>query len=515
MPITRTEEAWLDAVRALVLQRQSGPAQQALDQALAEYPSSTALRRVQAGVFRETGRNEDAETLLRALLAEDIDDVASAFALAQLLKDQGRTAAAAAILRASVATETHSRNTDLAIRAIEFLDDCDRKRDAAEIATTATALNPAEPRLHAYAGMLEIQLGEFESARRHYLSAMHADERAWEWHVPIGLSSTQRYREGLHPDFALFRDGLRRDGLSDLARAELRFALGKAHDDIGDHAAATQHFREGNAIRSRLVKWPRKTWRRAVEARLATPPSTQHSNPSGDFTPVFIVGMPRSGTTLLAGLLSRHPQTCNRGELPWIARLATRPDLNGNPGRTQLQRAAEAYTAQTRQDDAGNARWFIDKQPLNFRYVDLIMAMFPHAKIVHCKRNPRDTALSLWMQCFLENIQDYSYDFGDIALVMHDEQRLMAHWRARHPDSIRTIRYEEAVDAPRDAVAALAEWIGLPPSPPGGVETSTTRVDPISTASVWQARQPVNAHSVGRWKHYAAHLPELLRFPAQ
>jgi tetratricopeptide (TPR) repeat protein len=515
LPITRTEEAWLDTVRALVLQRQSGPAQLALNQALAEYPSSTALRRVQAGVFRETGRDEDAETLLRALLAENIDDVASAFTLARLLKDQGRTAAAAAVLRASLATGTHSHDIDLAIQAIELLDDCDRKRDAAEIATTAIARNPTEPRLHAYAGMLEIQLGEFESARRHYLSAMHGDERAWEWHVPIGLSSTQRYRDGMHPDFALFRDGLQRNRLSDLARAELRFALGKAHDDIGDHAAATRHFREGNAIRSRSAKWPRKTWRRAVEARLATPPATQHPSPSGDFTPVFIVGMPRSGTTLLAGLLSRYPRVCNRGELPWIARLSARPGLNGNPERTELQRAAAAYIAQTRQDDAGDARWFIDKQPLNFRYVDLIMAMFPDARIVHCQRNPRDTALSLWMQCFLENIQDYSYDFEDIALVMHDEQRLMAHWCARYPDSIRTIRYEEAVGAPHDTLAALAEWIGLPPSPPDGVETATTLVDSISTASVWQARQPVNTRSVGRWKQYATHLPELMRFPAQ
>ncbi len=515
MATLRSEQDWLATARAQILHGDPVTAQATVTQALAEHPGSAELRRVQAGVFQQTGRTADAEALLRELLAQHPGDVASAFSLARLLKEQGRTAAVATVLRNCFATGPNDRDVNLAIAAIELLDDCRRKRDAAAIAEAAIVSNPGDARLHAYAGMLEIQLGEFDRARERYLFALQHDERAWEWHVPIGLSSAQRYRSDAHPDLALFRDGLRREGLSDLARAELHFALGKARDDLGDYPEAARHFRDGNAIAHRLTPWTRKAWRRAVDARLAARPITPRPQPVDDFVPLFIVGMPRSGTTLLAELLASHPKVCNRGELPWIARFAQQPDLAGEPARDALERAAAKYAALSRQDDAADAQWFIDKQPLNFRYVDLILAMFPRARIVHCRRSPRDTALSLWMQCFLEDVQGYAYDFGDIAAVMRDERRLMAHWRERYPDAIRAVRYEDVVAAPHDVIASLAAWIGLPPWPAQGMRERARPASTISTASLWQARQPVNARSVGRWRNYAGLVPELLEIPEE
>src|SRR6185437_4574571 len=177
---------------------------------------------------------------------------ASAFALAELLKKECRSGAAAAVMRECFAGAQNSSDVDLAIRAIELLDDCDCKADAASIAAVAIEANPDDPRLHAYAGMLQIQLGNFELARWHYLFALEHDGRAWEWHVPIGLSSAQRYESAEHSDFALFRNGLQRESLSHKAHAELHFALGKSYDDVGDYEQAARHFREGNAIAQRL-----------------------------------------------------------------------------------------------------------------------------------------------------------------------------------------------------------------------------------------------------------------------
>lgn len=492
---------------------QSSAAQGVLDQALAEYPSSTELRRAQAGAFQQSGRQEAAESVLRMLLEQDAGDASAAFALARILKDRGRTAAAAAVMDKCFAGDANLRDAGLAITAIELLDDCGRKRDAANIAEAAMALSPEDARLHAYAAMLQVQLGEFEEARRNYLFALERDGRAWEWHVPIGLSSSQRYRDDKHADFARFREGLRREGLSGSARAELHFALGKAHDDIGDYAEAARNFRTGNAIRKLDPVWPRKAWRRTIEAKLASRSMVRPLEPLPDFTPVFIVGMPRSGTTLLAERLSQYPCVRNRGELPWIARLSQQPELAAEPGHTALAHAAALYVAQARQDDAGDARWFLDKQPLNFRYVDLMLAMFPNAKIVHCVRDSRDTALSLWMQCFLEDVQGYSYDFDDIALVMRDCERLMARWRTRYPDSIRTIRYEDMVTSPQETVGTLAEWVGLPDAVLQSANVAAAPGNAISTASLWQARQPVNTRSILRWKNYAAFVPELLNLP--
>lgn len=508
MPAVRTEQDWLDAVRALVLRGDLSTAQEWVSRARIDYPQSIELHRIQAGIHQQAGRPIEAESLLRELLEHAPGDIAAAFALARMLNDQGRMNAAATTLRACFAVSENCRDPDLAINAIELLDNCDRKADAAAIARSAIAHNPSDVRLHAYASMLQMQLGEFEDARQHYLFALKHDQRAWEWHMPIGLSSAQRYTSGEHPDFTLFRDGLQRKDLSEKARAELHFALGKAHDDIGEYKQAARHLREGNAIVHRVTEWSRKDWRRSVEARLAAKPIKQKVEPSANFTPVFIVGMPRSGTTLLAELLSRYPLVCNRGELPWIADLAERAELSGEINHKALQRAAAIYTAQSRQDDAADARWFLDKQPLNFRYVDLMLAMFPHAKVIQCQRGERDIALSLWKQCFTKDVQRYAYDFADIALVLRDCSRLMSHWRERYPDSIRTARYEDLVSDTSSVLAALANWIGLPVLRTED-NVPDRRASQISTASLWQARQPVNTRSIARWKLYAAHVPEL------
>ena len=481
--------------------------------ALAEFPESVDLRRTQAGIFQQTNQVHAAEQVLCALLKQSPGDSASAFALAHLLREQGRTAAAAKTLRTCLSIEPNAQNPELAIAAIELLDDIGRKADAGATAEAAIAASPNDARLHAYAGMLAMQVGAFESARKHYLFALDHDPRAWEWHVPAGLSSAQRYADKHHPDFVLFRQGLQQDPLSDLARAELHFASAKAHDDVGEYVEAARQFRAGNAIAHRLTQWSRKAWRRTVEARLSSPNRClRAAEPISNFTPIFIVGMPRSGTTLMAELLASFPRVCNRGELPWLAYLASRPDSSDLHDAASLRKAAMFYARHSRQDDTPAAHWFLDKQPLNFRYVDLALALFPHAKIIFCRRNSRDNALSLWTQCFREDVQGYSYDFHDIALVMSDCERLMAHWQQRFGTSIRDVHYEELVSDPGRVTAALAGWIGLPPR--AAAASTTESNSSISTASLWQARQPVHSRSVDRWKHYVREMPELLQFKA-
>lgn len=488
-------------------------AQATLVEALAERPGSFELRRAQAGVFQQTGRVADAEACLHELLVRDPGDVATAFAFARILNSQGRAAATATVIRDCFDDKRNRGNADLAIAMIELLDDCDRKRDAAAVAETALTTSPDDARLHAYAGMLAIQLGDFELARKRYSYVLDHEPRALEWHVPIGLASTLHYRDASHPDFALFRNSLQRNDLSDLARAELHFSLGKAHDDIGAYAEAAQHYKQGNALRKCHASWSPKAWQRETKLRLAAKPFFVAAEPTESFTPVFIVGMLRSGTTLLSQLLGRYPRTCNRGELAVMARLAQQVVVDDTLGRTALQHAASEYARLSRQDDAPDARWFIDKQPLNLRYVDLMLALFPDARIIHCRRNPRDNALSLWAQCFLESVHDYAYDFDDMALVMRDGDRMMAHWTRLYPYSIRAVHYEDLIANPSGVVADLAHWIGMPAFPLDGSATTAQSADTISTASLWQARQPIHPRSVDRWKHYAAYVPELLKLP--
>ncbi len=507
MPV---EAQALDELRAAVLRGDWSGAARAATAGLAEHAESLELRRALAGIHRQSGRMADAEALLHEVLAREPGDFAAAFNLAEMLIETGRGAAAAAALHRCLARG--SPDAELAIRAIELLDEAGRKRAAAGIAQTALAAHPADARLHAYAGMLELQLGEFARAREHYLYAMAHDARACEWNVPDGLSGAQRYVDASHADFAMFRACLARADLSTKARSSLLFAVGKAHDDIGDYAQAADFFRQANALAHAQTAWSRKNWRRAVESRLAAKPFAQRLDAPADFVPVFIVGMPRSGTTLAAEQLARFGAVRNRGELPWLAKLAQLPVLAGNPARAVLAQCAAIYAAQLRQDDSGDASIFIDKQPLNFRYVDLIMALWPNACIVHCTRGARDTALSLWAQSFHEDVQGYCFDFGDIALVMRDCERLMAHWRERYPQAIHELRYEELAADPGRSIGDLAAWLGLPNDP---MPRTDAVPEAIGTASLWQARQPVYRSSIGRWRHYAPYVPELEKFAGE
>jgi hypothetical protein len=513
---TRAEHEWLEAIRASILHHDTPNAENLIARARSEYPHSAELRRCQAGYLQQNGDLHTAEALLSELLADDPADTAAAFALARLLAEQGRTAAAGATLRTCFADRRNYRDPDLAINAIELLDGCERKADAAAIASVAINENPMDARLHAYTSMLQMQLGQFARARQHYLYALTHDDRAWEWHIPTGLASTARYTSHEHPDFTLFLDALKRNNLSERSRAELHFALGKAYDDIGGYADAVCHFRRGNQIIHDQAQWSRKGWRRSIEARMATKPIHQHTEFVTDFNPVFVVGMPRSGTTLLAKLLSEYPRVRNRGELQWLDYVAERVDLTGTVTTDVLAQGAAIYAAHSRQDDGGDAIWFIDKQPLNFRYVDLILALFPQAKVIRSCRGTRDNALSLWTQCFTEGVQRYAYAFDGIMAVMRDEARLMAHWQTRYPDAVRDVRYEDLVTHTEAVLAELAGWIGLPVrGTPVNGDIASSATATISTASLWQARQPVYASSIGRWRHYAPYLPELLRFPDQ
>jgi tetratricopeptide (TPR) repeat protein len=501
------EQESLACGRALVLRGDLEAAHGVFAAAAVRYPASGDLCIGLAGLCWQMHRHAQAETLLHNRLSKHPNDVPATFLLVRLLREQGRMQAAAGVMHQLFDHGPH--NADTVIEAVEMLDNYGRTQDAASICEAAIANGSEDPRIHAYAGMLDIQLGQFQRAREHYNFALAHDAQAVEWNIPIGLSDLQRYQDANHPDFALFREVLGRAGLSDKARTTTLFALGKAHDDIADYAQAAQYFSEANARVHATSTWSRKHWKRAIEARVAAPVYPWALAAPTAWTPVFIVGVPRSGTTLLAELIARHPQVCNRGELGWLQTVAQRLSLIPPGHREPFEEAAALYAAQLRQDDS-DAHWFIDKQPLNLLHVDLIMALWPNARIIHCQRDARDTALSLWSQSFNDQAHDYSYDFNDIAAVIHGCRRLMSHWGGRYPESIRTVNYEALVAAPDESIMSLMEWLGLP-------ARSTTDRAPsnlaISTASAWQARQPVYTSSAGRWRGYAPYLPELLRIP--
>lgn len=504
---SQPESEWLAHGRSLTLRSDMAGALAVFDAAALRFPDSTEIRLGLAGLLWQTGESLLAERLLHEWLAAHPGDVGMAFLLASFLREQGRLTTAGQVLLSAYANGEH--DVAAIIRAVETLDDYGRQNEAMAICENAIDAGADDPRLHAYAGMLGIQLGHFERTRSHYARALAQEPAAVEWNIPLGLAGLQRYGDASHADFSFFRNVLADAGITEYTRRSTLFALGKANDDVGDYASAAACFREANAMGHAHASWSRKLWKRNIQARLAAPqPSIRLPAPS-DWMPVFVVGVPRSGTTLVAKRLADHAGMRNRGELGWLQVWEERLSHKTPLRREDLEEAAQALTQQLRQDD-GDARWIIDKQPLNLLRVDLIMALWPHARIVHCQRNARDTALSLWSQSFHDPAHDYAYDFGDINAVIRGCRQLAGHWQARYPLAFRTIAYEQLVSEPETTVNALCEWLGVP-SQSATLPMDTESV--IATASSWQARQPIYTHSAGRWRHYAPYLPELLDIP--
>lgn len=226
---------------------------------------------------------------------------------------------------------------------------------------------------------------------------------------------------------------LARPALRPLQRQSIHFALGKAHDDLGDYAAAMRHFEAGNAIRGTRFRFDRTLLARQTDNVIAaTPPGFLDRRPDfgvEDATPILIVGMPRSGTTLVEQILSSHPDVAAGGELGfWRDRCAAGLGVFAAAAHNEaLRRVARDYLGVLRAISPDAAR-VTDKLPFNFAHLGVIRQVFPRAVIVHCRRHPIDTCLSIFKTNFEADF-DFASDRGNLAFFYREYRRLMAHWR--------------------------------------------------------------------------------------
>jgi len=496
---------WLDVARERALRQELEASEAVLRAALTRFPGDAEVHVALASVLWQRGARDGARALLREVLQGQPAHLAAAFTLARIEAEQPDFAAAEDALRNAF---SHANQpADLALRAAKMLADWGRKPAAVDVCEAAIASGSNDPTLHLYDAALLGQIGEFGRARQRYEFALDHDPAAIEAGAAYGLATMQRYAVRENPDRTRFENALERADLSNAARSSLLFALGKMHDDLGDFADAARCLREANALVDTRA-WSRRNWRRLIDARLAAKPLPSRTPDADECVPIFVVGAPRSGTTLVAELLGRSPLVRNRGELDWLPHFAERVASAGRIDLALLDDIAAAYLPKLHQGER-NVRWFIDKQPLNFLHVDLIRALFPQAWIVHCRRSERDTALSIWSQHFGSSEYRFAYDFDDISAMLRGCEKLMAKAAKAADAHVIDVRYEAIAQAPQAIVDGIAATLGLP-------AFDCSRADgqrhAIGTASLWQARQPVYTASIGRWRAYAEFLPELLGF---
>ncbi len=292
-------------------------------------------------------------------------------------------------------------------------------------------------------------------------------------------------------------------------RSNCHYALGKLLDETGTYRRAFTAFAAANQQQADQVDLE------AVEARFAE--LTRRFDPAfverlagladPSERPVFVIGMPRSGTTLVEQIIASHPEAAGVGELGNLEGYLTAIEQSADdPAPDDLRGYIQDYQA-TLDRLGGSARRVVDKRPFNFMAVGLILALFPNAKILHCRRDPRDTCLSIFFTNFNEQ-HAFSTRLEDIGHFYRLYADLMDRWRTLFPDRLYELDYVRLVQDQEAETRALIQHIGLDWDPACLAFHRTLR--PVDTPSDWQVRQPLYDSSVGRWRHYEAELSPLL-----
>lgn len=392
-----------------------------------------------------------------------------------------------------------------------------RQEEALSAYERAARLKPREPRLLMSIGHVHKTLGKRPESEAAYKAALTVDPTLGEayWSLADLKNYTFSDAEVSAMD-KLLEDGNPPRG----SQAQVHFALGKALEQRGQYAEAFAHYAQGNALRRLDAPFDAAGFEnrtsRIIEVFDATffreRPGWGHPSPA----PIFIVGLPRSGSTLVEQILASHSCVEGTMELPNILNIVRglddlSADRNGYPQsiRTITAERASAlggrYLEETAPLRLGRER-FTDKLPNNFSHVGLIQAILPRATIIDARRHPLDCCFSTFKQHFAEG-QTFSYDLGDLGRYYRCYLALMDHWDAVLPGKVLHVQYEELVRDPETGIRRLLDHCGLP-FESACIEFHRTRRS-VRTASAEQVRQPMYASSIGHWRHFEKELEPL------
>lgn len=379
----------------------------------------------------------------------------------------------------------------------------ERNQEAEQVLRLMLTRDPANAMAHDLLGNLLSEFGRFEEARQCFERAIKiAPLLAGSYYDLVRCRRITGDDDGL---LERMQAALATPGLEESQRQRLHLAIGKAADDVGDYGLAMQNFDAADAVRRGCASFDSAAFSIEVDRLMARcSPGLMARAPelgSSDKKPVLIIGMPRSGTTLVEQIVSMHPQVGAGGELNyWNERGADwhRLGTAGNE-RTFLAKAAEDYLRLLRAIAPKAAR-VTDKMPFNFLWAGLIHLTFPHAVIIHCRRAAVDTALSIHQTHFHPTL---AFPTGGAELVGYFRcyHRLTDHWRGvLPPDRFIEVDYEELTRAPEPVIRRIIGACGLPWNDACLRPENNPRA--VKTPSKWQTRQPIYRTSVARWRRY-------------
>jgi len=525
------EEAELDAISASIhdpvllraaealLDNDLPTAETILRPRLHDKPTDVAAIRMMAELAARVGRLPDAEKLLRRAL-----ELAPAFAparsnLATVLYKQNRPAEAIAALDALQAADAaHAGDQNLKAAALGRIGSYE---EAILVYEQVLAQLPDQPRVWMSYGHALKTVGRQQDGIAAYRRALDLSPALGEVWWSLANLKTMRFSDA---DVAAMQAALAGPDLSREDRFHLHFALGRAFEDVREFAASFAHYAQGNKLRGETVGFRIAETDALVErsTRLFTAPffaaRAGQGCPAPD--PIFILGMPRAGSTLVEQILASHSLVEGTMELPDIPLLVRRVDGGGQKGDAggaypdslaeldadTLAALGAEYLERTRIQRKTDKPCFVDKMPNNWAHVGFIRLILPKAKIIDARRNPLDCCLSNFKQHYARG-QGFSYSLTDMGRYYADYVALMAHFEAVLPAPPYRLIHERLVDDPEAEIRALLDFLGLPFEPACLAFHQTERA--MRTASSEQVRRPINRDGVGQWRAYEPWLDPL------
>lgn len=356
-------------------------------------------------------------------------------------------------------------------------------------------------------GGLHEDLGDADAAHAAYARAIELQPG---WAEPVSALIGLRREAAPDASIDIARNLLDQPALPAQSRALLHHALGKRSDRLGECLEAAAHWREANRLR-RIDDGAldRDAHRARIDMLIARTAGGIRARSRGAGTasgasvprPLFVVGMMRSGTTLVEQILAAHPMAHGCGELPIFTTFGNAlPDAPLTDDPQQLAELALKWRAAVQRTVPEGARLAIDKHPFNLEQLALIEAALPDARVVWCRRDPRDVALSIYAESFSPDAT-YATDLDDIRFLIAEQARLMRHWRKVLALPVIEMRYETLVAQPEVQARRLVEFAGLPWH--DGCLDFHAQARPVQTLSRWQVRQPIHRGAIGRWRRYA------------
>ncbi|HTQ15243.1 MAG TPA: tetratricopeptide repeat protein [Rhizomicrobium sp.] len=396
----------------------------------------------------------------------------------------------------------------------------DRPDEALVAYENALALDPHCADAYRGRGFSRQSLGDLQGARADFETALGLAPGVPAHHRALAESKTFGPDDPQLAKMRALAAGM--DGFARTQQIELHFALAKAAQDLGRQGEALEHLLAGNALKRRSTEYDEDatlTMFRHI-AEVFSAELLAHARGAGDPSdrPVFILGMPRSGSTLVEQILASHPKVFGGGELPYLNSIAKSfrgadvrayfPEVAKHLSPARWRELGGGYLEKLdARAPAGFAR-VTDKMPANFRYIGLIRMALPNARIVHTLRDPVDTCMSCFGKLFAGS-QPYAYDLGELGRYYRAYRRLMDHWRSALPrGAMLEIRYEDLVGDLETGARRIVEYCGLEWDPRCLNFHETAR--PVRTASVTQVRQPIYGAAIGRWKPYEMMLRPLM-----